>query len=421
MMPTPPVTGHDGPTHSCFVARQPILDARRRVFGYELLFRSGAEGGFSHGDGTEASLRVIGDTLSVFGFDALTAGKRAFINFTRDVLLGDHAFLLPPGRTVVEVLETVEPDDEVLAACRRLRSAGYVVALDDYVGDPAAEPLLGVVDLVKVDFRGLAAEGRRQVARQLKSRRITLLAEKVETWDEFREGTELGYEYFQGYFFCRPETLSRQGLAPSRANCLRLIEELNRPEIDFNRVEHVLKQEAPLALKLLAYINSSLFGRRHRVGSLKQAALLLGRKNLRRWATMTALVGLCDTKPHELLMTAILRGRFCELLGRRAGLDPAGQDFFLTGLLSLIDAVLDRPLGEALDQFAIPPAVRDAVLDGAGPGGQFCRLAQAWEGGDWECVEEEADSLGVSPSEVADDYRRALDWSGAAAGALTPA
>lgn len=417
-MPSPEVTEHNSPTRPCFVARQPILDGRRRVFGYELLFRSGAEGGFSHGDGTEASLRVIGDTLSVFGFDSLTAGKRAFINFTREVLIGDHAFLLPPQRTVVEVLETVEPDDEVLAACRRLRQAGYVVALDDYVGDAAVEPFLGAVDLVKVDFRAAPPGERREVARRLKSHGITLLAEKVETWDEFREGTELGYEYFQGYFFCRPETFSRHGLAPSRANCLRLLDELSRPEIDFNRVEQVLKQEAPLALKLLAYINSMLFGCRDRVSSLKQAALLLGKKNLRRWATMTALGVLCDGKPHELLLTAILRGRFCELLGRRAGIESEEQDLFLTGLLSLVDAVLDRPLGEALAQFAVPPAVRDAILNGESQGGQFCRLARAWEGGDWRQVEEAVGGLRVSPDDVAEDYLRALQWSSDAAGTL---
>ncbi len=421
MMPSTEVTGHAGPAYPCFVARQPIFDARRQVFGYELLFRSGAEGGFSHGDGTEASLRVIANTLSVFGLHSLTGGRRAFINFTRDVLLDDHAFLLPPGRTVVEILETVEPDAEVLEACRRLKRAGYVVALDDYVGDPAAEPLLDVADLVKVDFRGLSVEQRRLVARELKSRGVKLLAEKVETWDEFREAAELGYHYFQGYFFCRPETLSRPGLAPSRANYLRLIEELNRPEINFARVERVLKQEAPLALKLLAYMNSSLFGWGARVSSIKHAALFLGPKNLRRWANITALVGLCDGKPHELLATSVLRGRFCELLGRLAGLDPAALNLFLTGLLSLIDAVLDLPLGEALAQFAIPPAVRDALLNGAGPGGQLCRLARAWESGHWERVEEAAGSLGVSPTDVADAYRRALEWSAEAAGVLAAA
>ncbi len=419
-MSSPEATGRAAPSHTCFVARQPILDARRQVFGYELLFRAGLEGGYAHADGTQASLRVIGDALSVFGFDALTAGRRGFINFTRDVLLGEHAYLLPARRAVVEVLETVEPDGEVIAACRRLREAGYRVALDDYVGDAAAEPLLAVVDLVKVDFRGISPAQRRAIARRLKGRGLKLLAEKVETWDEFREAVELGYDYFQGYFFCRPETLSRQGLAPSRFNYLRLIEELNRAEIDFDRIERVLKQEVPLALKLLAYLNSALFGRRTRVTSLKQAAMLLGRKNLRRWANITALMGLCDEKPHELLVTAVLRGRFCELIGRQAGLDAAALDPFLTGLLSLIDAVLDRPLGEALSQFAVPTAIRSALLDGTGPGAQVCRLARAWEDGDWGLVGDEARDLGVSPVEVAEAYRRALAWSEEAVGSLPP-
>ncbi len=420
-MPSPEATGRAGASHTCFVARQPILDARRQLFGYELLFRSGLGTDFDHGDGTQASLRVIDDTLSVFGFDCLTAGRKGFLNFTRDVLLGDHAFLLPARRTVVEVLETVEPDAEVVAACRRLRECGYLVALDDYVGDPASEPLLRVADMVKVDFRAAGARQRRDAARLLKGRGLKLLAEKVESWEEFREAVELGYDYYQGYFFCRPETLSRQGLAPSRVNYLRLIEELNRPEVDFNRIEWVLKQEAPLALKLLAYMNSALFGCRSRVTSLKQAALLLGRKNLRRWANITAVVGLCDGRPHEVLVMAVLRARFCELVGRLAGIDPAALDPFLTGLLSLIDAVLDRPLGEALTQFAVPTAVRAALLDGTGPGGQVCRLARAWECGDWELVGDTARGLGVSSDAVADAYRRALEWSTEAMGALPTA
>jgi c-di-GMP-related signal transduction protein len=407
-------------TRDCFVARQPILDARRQVFGYELLFRSGATDHYAHGDGDEASLRVIGNTLSVFGLDVLTAGKKAFINFTRDLLLDDQAFLLPPDRTVVEILETVQADPSVLEACRRLKRAGYLLALDDYVGEPGSEPFLGLADIVKVDFRGITADQRRLFAGRLTPQGVKLLAEKVETWEEQREAAALGYSYFQGYFFCRPETLCRQALAPSRVSYLRLLEELNRPEIDFGRVEQVVKQEAPLAVKLLSYLNSALFGWRAEVTSIRHAARLLGPKNLRRWANVTALMGLCDDKPPELFVTAIIRARFCELLGRTTDLGHSPLDLFLTGLLSVLDAILDRPLDEALAQFSLPDVVQDALLKGTSRAGQACALARAYESGDWERISEAARNLNVPGPKVADAYRRAVEWSAEATAALSP-
>jgi EAL and modified HD-GYP domain-containing signal transduction protein len=417
-MPAPEATGQDGQTHDCFVARQPILDGDRQVFGYELLFRSGSGGSFAHGDGNDASLRLIGNTLSVFGLETITAGKKAFINFTRDVLIDGHAFHLPPGRAVVEILETVEPDGEVLDACRRLKQAGYLLALDDYVGDARADAFLGLVDVVKVDFRGIAAGERGGLARRLAPHGVKLLAEKVETWDEWREAVELGYHYFQGYFFCRPETLSRQALAPSRTNYLRLVEELNRGEIDFARVERVIKQEAPLALKLLSYTNSALFGCGGRVTSIKHAAMLLGPVNLRRWAGLTAVTGLCDGKPHELLVTCVIRARFCELLGGCAALGSSAPDLFLIGLLSLIDALLDRSLEEVLAQFAVPAPVREALLDGDSSAGRACDLARACETGDWARIEEAANGLGAPLAEVAEAYRRAVEWGTGTTAAL---
>lgn len=417
-MPTPEAKSRDGLSRDCFIARQPIFDARQHVFGYELLFRSGAANQFAEGDGDRASVHLIANTLSVFGLNLLTAGKKAFVNFTRDVLLEDHAYLLPPGRTVVEVLETVAPDDRVIAACRGLKRAGYLLAMDDYVGDAGSAPLIELADIIKVDFRGITPEQRRLFVRQFKPRRIKLLAEKVETWEEWREAVALGYTYFQGYYFRKPEMLSRKALPLSRLNYLRLLEELNRREVDFDRIERVIKQEAPLALKLLSYMNSALFGCGSRVTSIKHAAMLLGSQNLRRWANVTAMMGLCDGKPPELFVTCIARARFCELLGRDAGLGHKTLDLFLTGLLSLIDAILDRPLEEALAQFAVPEAVREAIMRERTPAGHVCALARAYEGGDWDRVAEAARTLNVPVAEVADVYRRAVEWSAEARGTL---
>jgi len=188
--------------------------------------------------------------------------------------------------------------------------------------------------------------------------------------------------------------------------------------VDFDRVEQVIKREPCLALKLLSYLNSALFGYGARVTSIKHAAILLGPDNLRRWANLTSVLGLCDGKPPELFLTCIVRARFCELLGRRAGLGHQALELFLTGLLSLIDAMLDRPLEEALAQFAVPREVRDAILTDGGPASRVCALARAYENGDWELVAEEARALNISAAKVAESYRRAIEWSADTEGAL---
>jgi c-di-GMP-related signal transduction protein len=248
-------------------------------------------------------------------------------------------------------------------------------------------------------------------AKRLTRQGIKLLAEKVETWAEYRAAADLGYSYFQGYFFCRPETLCRPTLAPSRVNYLRLLEELNRPEIDCSRVEHVIKQEAPLALRLLSYMNSAQPGCRAKVTSIKQAALMLGPKNLRRWANITALMGLSDNKPPELFVISIIRARFCELMGLKADLGHTKLDLFLIGLLSLLDAILDRPLEEALAEFAVSEHVRSAILGGTSPAGQASALARAYECGDWVRISAAARNLNVPGPEVADAYCEAVEWS----------
>jgi EAL and modified HD-GYP domain-containing signal transduction protein len=184
----------------CFLARQPIFDAGRQVFGYEQLFRSAPVDHFTQTDGDAASSRLVSDTLSVFGLHSLTGGYKAFINFTRQGLLQGLAYLLPPGHVVVELLESIKPDLEVLQACRQLKRDGYTLALDDFLYDPELEPLLELADIIKVDFRAATPEHCRLFACQTATRRQVLLAEKVETWQEYRDAVSWGYQYFQGFF-----------------------------------------------------------------------------------------------------------------------------------------------------------------------------------------------------------------------------
>ncbi len=259
-----------------YLARQPILDSRFNLSGYEILFRGGLDNRYSCADSDSASSKVLNDILVVFNLDSLLAGKKAFVNVTRRLLVEDLCLFLPPDRLVVEILETVEPDNEVIAACHRLKRQGYMLALDDYVERPDYEPLLAVADIVKVDFRTTLPEERRRLASRLQPRGIQLLAEKVENNRELEEAKSLGYTLFQGYFFSRPEVVRRRDLPAFKVNYLRFLSELNKPVIDFDHLERVMKREASLAIKLLHYLNSATFGWQDEVKSIKHALVLLG-------------------------------------------------------------------------------------------------------------------------------------------------
>ena len=338
-----------------FVARQPILDANKAVYAYELLFRSSPENLFPGSDPDAATSRVMIDSASVFGPDSLTAGRKAFVNVTRRVLTEGLYSVLPSDWLVIELLETVEPDQEVVAACRALKEAGYLFALDDFVDGPGYEPLIELADFIKVDFMASPPEERRRLAQRYSSR-VHLVAEKVETPDDVRSGLELGYEYFQGFFFCTPEIISRREIPPLKLNYLRFIQEVSRPDLDFDQVERIVKQDVSLTVKLLRFLNSAAFGYGGRVSSVKQALILLGDRQVKKWATMIALGEMAEDKPRELVVTCLVRARLCELLAPVCGFIDHSHDLFLVGLLSLVDAIVGRPIVEVVGEMPLSTA-----------------------------------------------------------------
>ena len=322
-----------------FIARQPVFDRQKRVYGYELLFRSGIANVFDHADGHQASLSVIGHS-QLFGLSQLTGGRRAFINFTRDTLIQGYATLLPADAIVVEILEGVPPDDEVIAACRQLKAAGYVLALDDFLEREVDSPLVRLVDIIKVDFRATEPAARQAIAERLRSARLQLLAEKIETRAEFDEAAATGYAYFQGYFFSEPVILSRQDIPAFKLTRLELLREVNRAGLDRERVEELIKREVALAYKLLRLLNSAAPGLRRRVDSVSHALALLGDVAIRKWLSVITLGTIASDRPLELAVQSVVRGSFCERLAAGSGLGPRASDLFLLGLFSLLDAMI---------------------------------------------------------------------------------
>jgi c-di-GMP-related signal transduction protein len=405
-----------------FVARQPIFDRDRKLVAYELLFRSGSANVFpANVDPDKASKEMIGQTVGVFGLDALVGTKLAYLNVTRRVLLEKTYTCLPPDRLVLELVESMRPEPDVLAACSAAKDAGYSLAIDDFTGQPELAPFLPLCDVVKVDWLATRDTMRRSIAQHHAGSKVLLLAEKIETEPDFAIARQLGFNHFQGYFFCRPEMLSRHDIPTSKLVYLQFLSQINRPELDFKRIEQLIKQDVALTVKFLRYLKSAAFGFRSEITTIKQALAMLGERPFRRWASVLAVAALSADRPGELLATCLVRGRFCELLAAELGFHGRELDLFAVGLFSLMDAVVGRPLPELLSDVALPSDLVEALLPRgkANRIGDTLALVIAYERADWQQVDQISKRLGLPDSimKLPRCYQDALSW--AASTALT--
>lgn len=346
-----------------FIARQPIFDHHQKVFAYELLFRSGTTNNFAdHTDLNHISSKVIADSCLLLNVEDITAGKKAFVNVTRHVLVNEFFNMLPVELTAIELLETIEPDETVIAACRKLKAAGYILALDDFVYAEEFRPLVELADIIKVDFLNTTAAEQKKLVDDFAPLGVRFLAEKVETREDFQRAREMGYQYFQGYFFCRPVILAKKDIPGNKLQYCRILQAIHQPELDFKQIEQIIKQDLSLSYKLLRYINSASMGRSNTISSIKQALSLLGEREIKRWVSLIALAGMGADKPEELVTQAIVRAKFCELLAPIFNLTARAEDLFLMGMFSLVDAILDRELSEILLEMPIHDDIKAALM-----------------------------------------------------------
>lgn len=392
--------------HAKFIARQPIFDQRLRVYAYELLFRGGPHNFFQPSENAPSS--VIADSLTLPDLQALTGNVRAFVNVDELALRLGAPRLLPAERIVVEILETVRPTDEVVRSCRELRRAGYVLALDDFVDSPEMQPLVDLAQFLKVDFQLSDQNARENIARRYHGTGISLLAEKVETQEELDEARGLGFGYFQGYFFCKPAMIETRDIPGNKLVQLRLLAAASRPELNYAAIEELLKQEPSLLYRLLRYLNSPALGLRSEVHSIQHALSLLGEHEFRRWVSIFAIVAMAAGKPPELIRTALTRAYFCEEFSAPAA--PGGQrtGLFLMGLLSISDALLDKPLNEVLSSLPISPEIQTALSGGENRFRDVYELLLAMERAEWPRLSTFARRLGCSEEDVPDSYQDAL-------------
>lgn len=393
-----------------FIARQAILDREQQLFAYELLFRSCNQNYAGVTDDSASTLHVLSTTLLSAGLSVLSETTPVFINFGREMLLSDWPALLPSSVVVVEILESVKPDSDVVAACTALRQKGYALALDD-VTDATCRDLLDLADIIKVDFRATSPEVQSALVAEHRRAGRRLLAEKVETLEEFERAKALGFDFFQGFFFSRPVLMQGRQMGSMKANALRLLAELSAPEINFHRLEGLIRCDVSLTYKLLRYVNSALFGRRNPLSGVLPALVAMGEMDIRRWIILATLLDLKGTT-QVLVRHALVRARFCENLATAAGSRSPG-DAFLMGMFSLLDALVHRPLPEVLRELALPEPIVAPLL-GAESKSQNALalvLARCYEAGRWDQVQASASSLGVSNETVGDNYMEALEWA----------
>jgi EAL and modified HD-GYP domain-containing signal transduction protein len=389
-----------------FIGRQPIFDRHMRVYAYELLYRHGFVDRAVITDFDAASSEVVVNALTELGLDRIVGTRKAFCNFTRAFLLKGSQVPFSTSQLVVEVLETVTAEPEVIEAIQRLAQGGHLIALDDFVLDDGLEPLVELADIIKIDVLELSQdEVRNQVEKLRRIKKLKLLAEKVETNEDYMFCRRLGFDYFQGYFFSKPQVVSGRRLPPGRLAMLRLMTELQRPDIDLSKLEEIIETDVNLCVKLLRQINSSFYSLLSEVKSIRQAIIYLGLFHIRNWACIVAM-GSVDDKPQELMTMALIRGKMCELLCTDDDAERKGM-FFTVGLFSLLDSMFDSPMDEVLNNLPLAEEVKQALLLRQGPLGTALECVEDYEKARWSEV---ADS-GYEKDLVRDAYIEAIAWA----------
>lgn len=397
-----------------FVARQPIFNRLQQLFAYELLFRDSYDNNYRCVNGDQATIDVICNSFFAIGIDTITGGKRAFINFTENLLLQEIPLLLSKNSVVVEILETVEPTPEVIAICKKLKHAGYVIALDDFVFHPKFSPLLDIADIIKIDFLITTGHDRQKIMLRVKNRNIHFLAEKVETREDFEEGLELGYSYFQGHFFSKPVIFKGKDIPTNKLNQLRItkvLQELGKENFRFGSIEKFIMYDVSLSYQLLRFINSAQFCLSNEISSVKQALILLGKTEINKWISLIIMRSFSNKGTDGIIITSLVRAKFCELIADKTILKDRESELFMMGMFSLIDVFIGRPLKAILSELPISDDVKNALLGEFNDFGIVYDLTVAYEKANWQIVTKRAASLSVSERDIPDLYKQSVKWA----------
>lgn len=393
-----------------FVATQPIFDIKEKIVAYELLFRSNSDNYYSGIDGDDATSHVIANSFTIIGLEKLTFGKRAFINFTESFLINEIPLLLNKDEIVVEILENVKPTEEIINNCKKLKSLGYLLALDDFVFSAEYAPLMEIADIIKVDFIITKGSERGDIIKRSKNKNIQFLAEKVETLEEYKEAVKLGYSYFQGYFFSKPTVISGKDIPSNITNKFNLLKAVNEENFNIKKIEDIIKIDVSFSYKLLKYINSASFGLKAEISSIKQALVLLGKEELTKWLSIAIINTIGEDKNESILSSSVTRAKFGELIAPKMNRAKMSSDIFIMEIFSTIDILLDMPMREVLEKLPISKAIKIALLGESNILKDVHELIKAYFEGDWHIFSFYAEALNLKEGGLPEEYIKALEW-----------
>jgi EAL and modified HD-GYP domain-containing signal transduction protein len=395
-----------------YAARQPILDVNKELYGYELLFRDSIDNVFPEIDGDEATTRMIEASKFHIGINEFTSNKPAFINFTLETLSQGYPEVLNNEEVIVEILETVKPGKKLLAICKDLHSKGYTIALDDYEHQSVWAHFYPFIKILKIDIQQTGLAKIKKILAAIKDYpHIELLAKKVETYQEYEQALRLEFKYFQGFFFAKPEMVKTKSLSPSQLAMAELLYETSKPELDLNSITKVFERDVSLSYKLLRYANSAIFRRKSEISTIKQALVILGSSELKRFLGLMFAITANPDKPTELIKLAMARAKFCELVVKNMRSQLDDSIAFLIGLLSMIDAILDEELATVLDKLPLAAEIKDPLLTRKGIMAAIILLVEFIEHAQWNKTSIVMEKLKLDKKQAIKHYNEALAWA----------
>lgn len=395
-----------------YAARQPILDVNKKLYAYELLFRDSIDNVFPDIDGDEATSKMIEASKFNMGISEFTSNKLAFINFTLETLSEGYPEMLTNEEVVVEILETVKPGKKLLGLCQDLHSKGYIIALDDYEHQSVWVHFYPYIKIIKVDIQQTNFDEVNTIIEAIKDfPHIELLAEKVETYEEYDQALQAGFTYFQGFFFARPEMIKTKNLSPSQLAMAELLYETSKPELDLASITSVFERDVTLSYKLLRYANSAIFRRRSEISTIKQALVILGSSELKRFLGLMFAITANPDKPSELIKLAMTRAKFCELVAHDMKSQADDSIAFLIGLLSMIDAILDEELSVVLAKLPLAAEIKDPLLTRKGIMAAIIKLVEFIEHAQWDKTNLVMEKLKLDKEQAVRHYNEALAWA----------
>lgn len=394
------------------LARQPIFDRNLKVFSYELLYRNSEVNAAIVTDGEKATSSVLVNALLSGDFDVLTGEGAVFINFTDQLIIDEIPHILDPNKIIIEVLEDAFISDALVEAVIKLKEMGFRIALDDFTNSYIQERLIPYIDFLKVDMMRATSADLMEIIKRYKSRGIKLLAEKVETAEVFQEVLTLGFDYFQGYFFAKPVVLKGKDVKGFNATLMRIVDAMQKPDPDFKKIAQIIECDIALTYKLLRVVNSAAYYRRSKVHSVQQALTLLGIKELRKWIYLFVLREQSTDKPSELLKVSLIRAKFSEALSKELGFGKEAADAFMAGLLSLLDAMMDRELVDLIKELPLDENIKTALLGQENGLQHVLQVVMSYEQAQWEPFYEHVKLLNLDPLIVPSLYFDSLSWAG---------